>query len=69
MNRIKIPLSEIMCRKFQFWLYQSKRLEVATIWSTRRLDTKLMALPPVGDELLVKVQLEKDAVFTTRTAS
>ena len=28
-----------------------------------------MALPPVGDELLVNVQLEKEAVFTTRTAS
>ena len=28
-----------------------------------------MALPPVGEELLVRVQLEKEAVFTTRTAS
>ena len=28
-----------------------------------------MALPPVGEELLVKLQLEKKAAFTTRTAS
>ena len=28
-----------------------------------------MALPPVGEELLVKLQLEKEAAFTTRTAS
>ena len=28
-----------------------------------------MALPPVDEELLVKLQLEKEAAFTTRTAS
>lgn len=28
-----------------------------------------MALPPVGDELLVKLQLEKEAAFAIRTAS
>lgn len=48
---------------------QLEKLVVVTIWSTSRLDTKLIALPPVGEELLVKVQFSKEATFTTASAS
>ena len=62
------------CPQFN-WVYdyglthQSEKLVVVTTWSTLRLDTMPVALPPVGEELLMKVQLEKEAVFVTRFAS
>ena len=42
---------------------------VAKVWSIRELDTKLTALPPVGDEFSVKVQWAKVAVLLTSSAS
>lgn len=49
--------------------HQSMKLVVAKIWSIRELDTKLTALPPVGDEFSVKVQRVKDAVLLISSAS
>ena len=49
--------------------HQSMKLVVAKVWSIRELDTKLIALPPVGDEFSVKVQWVKEAVLLTSTAS
>jgi hypothetical protein len=45
------------------------KLVVANVWSIRELDTKLIALPPVGDKFSVKVQRVKDAVLLTSSAS
>ena len=45
------------------------KLVVAKVWSIRELDTKLIALPPVGDEFSVKVQRVKEAVLLTSSAS
>ena len=49
--------------------HQSIKLVVAKVWSIRELDTKLTALPPVGDEFSVKVQRVKEAVLLTSSAS
>ena len=45
------------------------KLVVAKVWSIRELDTKLTALPPVGDEFSVKVQRAKVAVLLINSAS
>lgn len=42
---------------------------VASVWSIRELDTKLTALPPVGDEFSLKVLRAKVAVLLTSSAS
>ena len=49
--------------------HQLEKLAVTTTWSTAKLDTKLTALPPVGEELLLNVQLVNETVLVTINVS
>ena len=49
--------------------HQLEKFVFATTWLTPRFDTRLIALPPVGEVLLVKLQFENDATLATSSAS
>lgn len=63
-------MSAVLLHKRIFYVaHQFEKLAVTTTWSTAKLDTKFTALPPVGEELLLNVQLVNETVLVTISVS